>query len=158
MITSSFKRGMSLLIGLFLVLSLICVSAIGQGKGKRGKARGRGIVAETSGGFPTLTTPYFCVYTINGSGPRQATVTMTYSPNPIHGGFLGQIHNVYPDNSVLDAAMQVYNPRLQAGGTLWSYQRQDGAVVCKEMFVTVDKRIVKFSQCSNGAVQTCYSY
>jgi hypothetical protein len=167
MTTLSFKRAMSLLTGLFLVVSLICVSAAGQGKGKKGgNAGSKGIAATTAtGDLPTLTTPYFCVYTINGSEPRYSTLIMNYTKNMPGGAFLGQNHTILiPAGTIQDKDTQVYNPRPQSGstpqttGTLWSFQHQDGSVVCKEMFVTSDKRLVKFSQCSNTAVQTCNAY
>ena len=106
---------------------------------------------------PTLETPYFCSYTINGSPTRYSTVIMTYYRNMPDNGFLGHIHTVlFPTGQVLDKDMQVYNARPPQGdGIPWSFQHQDGSVVCKEMWVSGDKRKVTFSQCSNTAVQTC---
>jgi hypothetical protein len=165
MTTSSFKRATSLLIGLLLVVSLICVSAAGQGKDKKhGKARGAATmtVSTATGDLPTLDTPYFCNYTINGSEVRFSGVTFNYSRNMPQNGFLGHIHTVlFPQGAILDKDMQVYNPRARndgIDGKLWSFQNQDGSVVCKEMSVTTDKRTVKFSQCSNTAIQTCNAY
>jgi hypothetical protein len=164
MTTSSFKRATSLLIGLLLVVSLICVSAAGQGKGKRhGKARASTMAASTAtGDLPTLDTPYFCNYTINGSEVRFSGVTFNYTRNMPQNGFLGHIHTIlFPSGSILDKDMQIYNPRARTDGIdgkLWSFQNQDGSIVCKEMSVTADKRTVKFSQCSNTAIQTCNAY
>jgi hypothetical protein len=160
MTTLSFKRTMSLLIGLCLVLSLICISAAGQGSIYR-KRHKRARMAAAAGMVtnpPTLETPYFCSYTIHGSETRYSTVIMTYSRNMPQNGFLGHIHTVlFPNGQVLDKDMQVYNARpAQGDGSIpWSFQNQDGSVVCKEMLVSADKRKVTFSQCSNTAVQTC---
>jgi len=161
MTTLSFKRMMSLLIGLFLVASLICISAAGQGKGKGRKAKGSAMAAAgIVSNPPTLETPYFCNYTIHGSETHYSTVIMTYSRNMPDNGFLGHIHTVLiPGGQVLDKDMQVYNARPQTdGGIPWSFQHQDGSVVCKEMLVSSDKRKVTFSQCSNTAVQTCNAF
>jgi hypothetical protein len=164
MTTASFKRATSLLIGLLLVVSLICVSAAGQGKGKgQSKAKGKGMAPTTATGpYPTLLTPYFCNYTINGSEVRFSGVTFNYTRNMPQNGFLGHTHTVlFPSASILDKDMQVYNPRPRTdgeAGILWSYQTQDGSVVCKDMAVSTDLRVVKFSQCSNTAIQTCTAY
>jgi hypothetical protein len=152
---------MSLLIGLFLVASLICISAAGQGKGKGRKAKGSAMAAAgVVSNPPTLETPYFCSYTINGSETRYSTVIMTYSGTRPNGGFVGHIHTVLiPSGQVLDKDMQVYNSRPPTdAGIPWSYQTQDGSVVCKEMLISGDKRKVTFSQCSNTAVQTCNAF
>lgn len=159
MTTIFLKRRIALLTGLFLICALLSVGAAGQGRGKR-KSKGRGILppSTATGDYPTLTSTYICQFTLGGNY-GVSLVTMSYTGNRPNNGFVGVIQSVVNNRTIIEKNMQVYDPRPpEAGmgdGKLWSFQHQDGSVVCKDMYVSKDKRIVRFSQCSNGAIQFC---
>jgi hypothetical protein len=161
MTTSSFKRTISLLIGLLLVVSLVCVSAYGQGSiyKKRHKRARRAVAAvPVIGPTPTNLQEYVC------SPGEKVLMRFDYTRNMPDGGFLGNQYTSYlgPNGRVIRTttdAVQWYAPSPPPAQNppviTWQYQAQNGSFVCKAVVIGANQMRIDFTSCTNFPPRTC---
>jgi hypothetical protein len=158
MTTLSFKRMMSLLTGLFLVLSLVCISAAGQGRHKGRHKRARRAMMSATGPFPTALNEYVC------SPDERVLMRFDYTRNMPGGAFLGNEYTSYLSRNgrVLRTTTQAVQwfapsppPTPQPQQITWQYQAQDGSFFCKAVVVGPNGVSIDFGTCTNFPPRTC---
>jgi hypothetical protein len=156
--TLSFKRTISLLTGLLLVLSLFCISAAGQHKSKGQHRKAARAMVPVTGPYPTALNEYTC-----GSDER-VLMRFDFTRNMPGGGFLGNEYTSYlsRDGRVLRTTTKAVQwfapsppPTQQPQQITWQYQAQDGSFVCKAVVVGPNGVSVDFATCTNLPVRSC---